>query len=85
MYEFNYPGLYDGSPVSASSAEEEIELLKKLLEELEAAIKDLWRWQWEEKVDEHWEEVERRYAEILKGGRAEKVKEKGERKWCTIM
>ena len=57
----------------------------KPLEELEAAIKDLWRWQWEEKVDDHWEEVERRYAQILKGGRAEKVKEKGERKWCTIM
>ena len=52
MYEFNYPGLYDGSPVSASSEEEEIELLKKPLEELEAAIKDLWQWQWEEKVDE---------------------------------
>ncbi|TBU59381.1 hypothetical protein BD310DRAFT_1010505 [Dichomitus squalens] len=85
MYEFNYPGLYDGSPISASSEEQEVDLLKKPLDELGEAIRDLWRWQWEEKVDLQWDVAEARYLEVLKGGRAEKVKEKGEGKTCVIM
>ncbi|KAI1794422.1 hypothetical protein LXA43DRAFT_1059245 [Ganoderma leucocontextum] len=82
MYEFNYPGLYDGSPISASSEEEEEELLRQQLSGLQEAIRDMWRWQWQEKVEDQWDEVERQYSKIVNGG---KTGAKAGGRMCLVM
>ncbi|KAI0751934.1 hypothetical protein C8Q80DRAFT_1160297 [Daedaleopsis nitida] len=65
MYEFNSPGLYDGRPVSAASEEEEFETTKSRLRELGEAAQELWKWQWETKVEEQWEETERQLEALV--------------------
>ena len=85
MYEFNYPGLYDASPISASSKEEGEELLNKQIAELYDAIRDLWRWQWQERVEDQWDEVERQYSKIMSGLRSGKAGRKDRWKVCLVM
>ncbi|KAI8984807.1 hypothetical protein BD414DRAFT_515518 [Trametes punicea] len=68
MYEFNWPGLYDGSRPEGISEEEALELEKEQLSVLERAIQDLWKWQWMEHFEDQWEEAERRYEQLV-GGR----------------
>ncbi|KAM5530281.1 hypothetical protein V8D89_016060 [Ganoderma adspersum] len=85
MYEFNYPGLYDGSSISASSKAEEDELLKKQITELYEGIQNLWRWQWQEKVEDQWDEVERQYLNVVSGVRSGKTGRKEGWKVCLVM
>ena len=58
MYEFNCPGLYDG--VDAG-----MEDTKARLAELEGAIQEIWKWQWEELVQDQWKEAERSLSELV--------------------
>ena len=85
MYEFNYPGLYDGSPISAPSKEEEEELLKKNIDELFGGIRDLWRWQWQEGVEDQWDAVETQYLKVVSGVRSGKTGRKEGWKMCLVM
>ncbi|CDO69443.1 hypothetical protein BN946_scf184817.g3 [Trametes cinnabarina] len=61
MYEFNWPGLYDGTTPQAASEEEALALEKRQLEELGEAIQDVWQWQWKERFEEQWEDAKERY------------------------
>ncbi|RDX48424.1 FAD/NAD(P)-binding domain-containing protein [Lentinus brumalis] len=86
MYEFRYPGLYDGVPVSATSEEEELETTKVRLHELSEAIQELWKWQWGERVEEHWDEARKRLERaVQEGGPDEQPKTQWLSKICTIM
>ncbi len=87
MYEFNYPGLYDASPISASSEDDEEELLSKQIAELYEAICDLWKWQWQEKVEDQWDEVERQYSKIVSDGRSTSGRAGWKKGWrmCLVM
>lgn len=60
MYEFNFPELYDGQPSSAES-DDTTESLKELGE----AIQEMWKWQWEENVEEQWEIAQTRFEQLL--------------------
>ncbi|KAI0773492.1 hypothetical protein C8Q74DRAFT_1368087 [Fomes fomentarius] len=64
MYEFNFPELYDGQPSSTKSDEAEHETTKSL-NELGEAIQELWKWQWEENVEEQWEIAQTRFEQLL--------------------
>ena len=65
MYEFNSPGLYDAQPISAESEEAELDTTESRLKELGEAIQDMWKWQWEERVEKQWEEAEKRLQHLL--------------------
>lgn len=78
MYEFNWPGLYDGAPLSQSEGEGGEDAMKeetKQLGELAEAIQEIWQWQWKEKVEDQWGEVDRRFEQLVmeKGGVAAAV------------
>ncbi|KAI0820656.1 hypothetical protein BC628DRAFT_1422680 [Trametes gibbosa] len=62
MYEFSWPGMYDGIPRRAGEREDS----EAELEELGGAIRELWQWQWEGKVEEQWEQVQRNYAFLVR-------------------
>ena len=82
MYEFNYPGLYDGIDT------EDVEETKRRLRELEGAIKDLWQWQWKEPVQEQWTEAARLLDGVLGAEEKAEAKEAGTKKawkWCCVM
>ncbi|RPD54127.1 FAD/NAD(P)-binding domain-containing protein [Lentinus tigrinus ALCF2SS1-7] len=66
LCEFDYPGLYDGAPVSASSQEEEMELTKEKLGGLGRAIEDVWSWQVKERVEDQWNEAKGRYEALFR-------------------
>ena len=89
MYEFDWLGLYDGSPISASSEDEALEETKAELDKLGQAIEEEWKWQVKEKVERQWKEAERLYEELLsKGGPSEKsVDDMKQSRWkiCAIM
>ncbi len=81
MYEFRYPGLYDGMPVSATLEEEELETTQARLHELSEAVQELWKWQWVERVEDHWDEARKRLEE----GPDEQPNAKWLSKFCTVM
>ncbi|KAI0640657.1 hypothetical protein C8Q79DRAFT_1004238 [Trametes meyenii] len=66
MYEFSWPGLYDGTPSNAASEHEALVLEKQQLEGLADAIQDLWQWQWKEHFEDQWEKAEQRYNQMDK-------------------
>lgn len=69
MYEFNWPGLYDGAARSESAGEGGEEAMKeetRRLGELAEAIQEIWQWQWKEKVEDQWGEVDRRFEQLMK-------------------
>ena len=83
MYEFSSPGLYDGRPLSE---EEELETTEARLKELGEAIHELWKWQWEERVEEQWEGAETRFAKMCDGeGPSKETSWKDRLKNCLIM
>ncbi|OSD01849.1 FAD/NAD(P)-binding domain-containing protein [Trametes coccinea BRFM310] len=65
MYEFNCPGLYDGSTPHTSSEEDAFTVEKRQLDELGKAIQEIWQWQWKERVEEQWEDAQRKYQEVV--------------------
>ena len=87
MYEFREPGLYDGMPVSAQSEEDELETTKARLHELSEAVRDLWKWQWLDRVEEHWEEAQRRLDALVHSddGTTQQRKKKRLSKACSVM
>ncbi|RPD54132.1 FAD/NAD(P)-binding domain-containing protein [Lentinus tigrinus ALCF2SS1-7] len=85
MYEFRYPGLYDGMPVSAGkSEEEELETTKARLNQLSGAVQELWKWQWMERAEDQWEEARRRLEEALRG-QVVKLSANKMSKFCLVM
>ncbi|KAI0365439.1 FAD/NAD(P)-binding domain-containing protein [Pilatotrama ljubarskyi] len=66
MYEFNWPGLYDGSPVQGVPEEEALVVEKKQLAELGAAIQEIWQWQWKERFEDQWEEAETQFEQLMR-------------------
>lgn len=70
MCEFDYPGFYDGAPVSANK-EDELELTKERLGELGRAIEDVWSWQVKERVEDQWIEAKGRYEALFSGKQRE--------------
>ncbi len=101
MYEFNWPGLYNSVPLSESEGREEpsedaMAEETKQLGELAEAIQEIWQWQWKEKVEDQWGEVDRRFDQLTKAKHGdaaaaadmkEDKSEKARRRWskCTIM
>ena len=80
MYEFNWPGLYDGIDTNAEET-------KTRLAELETAIREIWRWQWKEPVQDQWKEAEQSLSEVL-GSQGEKAtRPRGTTWWrsCIVM
>lgn len=68
MYEFNWPGLYNGAPLYESAGEEDaMKEETRQLGELAEAIQEIWQWQWKEKVEDQWEEVDRRFELLVQG------------------
>ncbi|KAI9069026.1 FAD/NAD(P)-binding domain-containing protein [Trametes sanguinea] len=85
MYEFNCPGLYDGSTPLSTSKEEELELEKRQLDDLGKAIEVIWQWQLKERVEDQWVDARRRYEVLV--GKSTTTANRG-RKWkkgCIIM
>lgn len=83
MYEFNWPGLYDGAVKAGDTAEAREKAEREGLEELGEAVQELWQWQWKEKVEDQWAEVESKYSELVKStARAESSGWMGR---CVIM
>ncbi|KAL1937333.1 hypothetical protein VTO73DRAFT_13846 [Trametes versicolor] len=69
MYEFNWPGLYNGAPLSESEGEGGEDVMKeetRQLGELAEVIQEIWQWQWKEKVEDQWGEVDRRFEQLVK-------------------
>lgn len=58
MYEFSCPGLYDGVDMGTEDT-------KARLSELEGAIREIWKWQWEELVQDQWKQAERSLSELV--------------------
>lgn len=87
MYEFDWPGLYDGSPVPASSEDEALEQTKAKLDEVGRAIEEQWEWQVKEKVEHQWKEAERLYEDMLVGGHTDIRPAAKQSLWkmCTFM
>ena len=65
MYEFDWPGLYDGSPTAAATPEETSKLERQQLQELRDAIQKIWQWQWLERVEDVWEQAEKEYEALV--------------------
>ena len=60
---------------------------KKQIAELYEAICDLWKWQWQEKVEDQWDEVERQYSKIVSDGRSTSGRAGWKKGWrmCLVM
>ena len=65
MYEFALPELWNGEPVVAATKEEELELTMARLAEMRESIQDIWKWQWEELVQDQWKQAERSLSELV--------------------
>ncbi|KAI0637469.1 hypothetical protein C8Q77DRAFT_1086146 [Trametes polyzona] len=66
MYEFHWPGLYDGTLPGGIEGERRNAWERKRLTELGEAIQEIWQWQWKERVEDQWEDVDRRYEELVR-------------------
>ena len=73
MYEFDAPGLYEGSRTVHSDAAAHCEVAdldeeeKQELHRLGEAIQKMWEWQWTEDVDEQWVRAERELRAVIGG------------------
>ncbi|KAI0352415.1 FAD/NAD(P)-binding domain-containing protein [Trametes cingulata] len=65
MYEFSWPGLYDGSPAQGLSEEAALAVEKQQLADLGEAIQEIWQWQWKERFEDQWEEAETQYERLV--------------------
>ena len=92
MYEFDWPGLYDGFPPAAASHKEASKLEKQQLKELGDAIQKIWEWQWLERVEDVWDKAEKEYdalvsrrKEISNGTASDAVDPAGKPWSCVVL